>query len=232
MGNMTRKVLLFSVAVAVAMNWAANARANQLEITISENGYTPTVVSALPSGQTLTLSGTYAGAPDFYFPGFTATSNSVPGSAQGRIEGTGSIVLIGDPQTLTIIVSDEFTTPSGPNYQMSSSSSYTSVLSGSGGSFTFQSFGQTVPSALDDYVPLSGSGSIGPPSITPFTATNGYTLTQDYVWTATGETFSFSPTGSTIVSAVPEPSSLINLAGLGSLALGFLGIRGFFRKAC
>jgi hypothetical protein len=191
-----------------------------------------------PSGGTLTLSGTYAAAPDFNFAGFSVTSNAnLTMGTQGEIMGVGTILPTGTgTHTLTILASDDgFAFPAGPHYITSSSSSYTAVLNplaNSGDSFTFQSFstpgqvlfGTSVPSPPDTYFPLLSSGS-GPTTSTHFIAALGYTLTQRYDWVSTGTTVVFQSTGS-IIATIPEPSSwVLGLLGIG----GSLGLAWFHR---
>jgi hypothetical protein len=226
MRSIALRILL--LGIAVALSWAGNARAGSLAIELSEDGGPASIVAMQTSGGTLTLSGTYAAAPDFNFAGFSVTSNAnLTTGTQGEIMGVGTILSTSTAaHTLTILASDDgFTFPAGPHYITSSSSSYTAVLNPltrSVDSFTFQSFstpgqvlfGTSVPSPLDTYSPLLPSDS-SPTSTTHFTAAAGYTLTQRYVWDSTGTTFVFQPTGSTITT-IPEPSSwVLALLGIG-----------------
>jgi hypothetical protein len=236
MRSIAMSILL--LGLAMALSWTGDARAGTFAIELSEDGHAASVVASQSSGGTLTLSGTYAAAPDFNFAGFHVISNAnLTTGSEGEIMGAGTILPTGtSTHTLTILVSDDgFTFPAGPIYITSSSSSYTAVnnpLVPSGDSFIFQSFstpgqdlfGTTVPSPPDSYSPLLFSDS-GPTSATPFTAAAGYTLTQRYDWVSTGTTLVFQPTGSTITS-IPEPASwVLALLGFG----GSIGLASIHR---
>jgi hypothetical protein len=212
---------------ALVLVWAGNARAD-LTVSIQEGANTPTIVSTTdsPTGGIIALNGTFAGAPDFFFDGFTLTS-TLTGPTPGNITGTGTIDS-GAAGTLTILVSDNlFVNPPGPHYQLNSTSSYTgSFPHSSTDSLSFQSFaaagsdlfGTSFPSPGHTYSPLGGNGAFNEAS-TLFTAPSGYTLTQKYVWVSNASGDALQPTGSTtaiFTNAIPEPSSLA-LFGLGSL---------------
>lgn len=229
MRSTTMKILLPCVAVLLVLASAGNARAT-LAILVQEDGTTYDLISG-SSPQNITGFST----PNFTIDSFTATSAET--ASQGNIQGVGSIDTgnsDGVTHVLTIIVSeDSFTNPSGPNFVLGSSSSYTAVpiVGANPDGYMFQSFatpgqslfGMTVPSPGTLYAPIEASGSNNE-SPTPFTSTSGYTLTQVYTWTDTGPTVAIlQPTGSTVATAgssslVPEPSSLV-LFGLGSLGL-------------
>jgi PEP-CTERM motif len=224
------RTLLASLALALA--WAGGARAGSLSVSIQETGFTADVFTA-PSGTSITLSGAYSNAaPDFFFPGFTASSTL--GSSEGQLLGTGTIESLAPGSTLTILISDDgYTAPAGPNYTMGSSSSYSGTPFGS---LTFQSFatpgqslfGMTITSAGTVYNPLASHGSNDEPP-TSFSSSTGYTLTQKYVWTSGSALLNLL--GSTVVAnAVPEPSSLV-LFGLGSIGLIVVQRRRFAKRS-
>jgi len=235
MRSIAMSILL--LGLAMALSWTGDARGGTFAIELSEDGGAASVVASQSSGGTLTLSGTYAPAPDFNFAGFSVTSNAnLTTGFEGRLMGVGTILPTGmGTHTLTILVSDDgFTFPPGPMYITSSSSSYTAVnnpLVPSGDSFKFQSFstpgqvlfGTSVPNPQDTYSPLAASES-GPTTLVHFTSAAGYTLTQRYDWVSTGTTFVFLPTGSTI-TVISEPASwVLALLGLGG-SIGLASIQ-------
>jgi hypothetical protein len=228
----TTTMRVLPLGIILALTWAASACAGTIAISLSEGGGPATQVLSASSGTTLTLSGTYAAAPDFSFTGFTATSHAnLTSGVQGELMSTGGILPVGiGTHTLTILVSDDgFTFAAGPDYLTHSSSSYTAInIATSADTFEFQSystpgqhlFGTGVPNPHDTYFPLTASGS-GPTSTVAVTSSTGYTLTQRYEWISTGSTAVFQATGSSITALVPEPESWVIalVAIVGSLGL-------------
>jgi PEP-CTERM motif-containing protein len=233
------KILLTCVAAGLA--WAGDARAGStLAIEIFEGSNTPYMVSAStgPGGfLNIDTSSTLLAdaAPDFTFNSFGVTSSE--SSTQATIHGVGSInTTATGAVTLTVLVSQTgYTMPPGPGYSMASSSSYT-ASPGNSDTLAFQSFASStqtlfakdIPSPGVTYNPVGFSGSNDESPNTPFTASAGYTLTEQFVWTTSGDGSSIGallqPTGSTIVTAaaVPEPSSLVllSVASIGLVAIG------------
>ncbi len=249
MRSTTAKILLPCLALVLAS--AGTARA-ELAIKIFEGSNTPYEITG-PSGTSLNIDATstalWAAAPDISWNG-NATSNPSSGfgvtstlnASQGQLEGVGTFYTssayptsTSPAPTLTIEVTDTgYTNPAGPNYVMGSSSGYT-ALPGTTDSATFQSFatagqvaygtGVASPGATYSSLGLSDSSNEAP---TSFGASSGYTLTQIYTWTLSGDgsSYSFQPTGTTIVNAaaVPEPGSLM-LLGVGSIGILVLRLR-------
>ena len=231
-----------SVTNCSAFRWLClclgRQRRADLEVEIQETGYTATTLTT-SSGGSIPLSGTYAGAPDFSFPGGTGfTASSTLGSTQGILQGNGEVdSLSSGSQTLTIMITDTgYTQPVGPGYLMDSNSAYTFSGTSSSDSFSFQSFatagqvafGTAVPSPGHTYSPLMIFGSDNfDEGNTSFSAGSGYTLTQSYTWVSTGAGDDLLLSGHTTAistSVVPEPSSLV-MFGLGSLGLGVVVMR-------
>jgi len=230
---MRLKAMTLLPFLATALFWAGDARAG-FSIKIFEDGNmgSATIINQV-SGGTISVTGVLAGAPDFNFVGFSATSNANVATTQGTLQGTGTILSqSAGTHTLTIIESDDgYSSPAFPIKRMDSSSGYT-FSGGGGNSFTFQSFataganlfGTGVPSPGHTYSPLVASGAFNESPV-QFTAPSIYTLTQRYDWVSTASGAVFQPTGSTITSqAIPEPSSL-TLALIGGGSLGLIAIR-------
>lgn len=225
------KILLPCLAFVLAS--AGNARAD-LQIALAEDGGPATVVYDGPSnGSSGPLNGIFTAAPDFLFNDLSATSFFGSPSTLGTDDSI--IALSPGSHSLTILISDnEYNVPAGPNYVMGSSSGYTAA-SDPGGTATFQSFatpgmvptglpfGMAIGSPGAVYTPINLSGSSTEAS-TNFSAPGRYTLTEEITWTPSTSGSIFDVTGSTTVSAVPEPSSLV-LFGLGSIGMIALRLR-------
>ncbi len=222
--------------VAIAVAFAASAFATQtsradLQLTIWQDANTPLVLTSGTSP--LNFSGTDVAFPDFTFSGFSVTSNVATPASQAELKATGTISVGGlaADATLNIIVStDGYGFPTGPNYLLGSSGSYTEALTNSDDSFYFQS-GQDPGNALDTFTNASAGftfqlgNSAGSHNETPVALVSGtpYSLSQKLVFKITSLSSGavLQPTVSTTLvgnAVVPEPSSLI-LAGLGSLGL-------------
>jgi len=128
---------------------------------------------------------------------------------------------------LVIVAYDDgFTLPAGPVYQLSSSSSYTASVGSdsTGDSFFFFSVSGPPTTSVDvtqspghNYSPLGSSGSFNETPVV-VNAAPGYSLGQGYAWTSLGTGSIFSPTGLSVITTIPEPSS-VALLGLGTIGL-------------
>jgi hypothetical protein len=173
-------------------------------------------------------------APDFTFTGVTITTNSAALSTIDTLNITGTIQGKVGGHTLTILSSDNnYTTPPGPNYQLDSSASFTTLLAASNSNvYTFKSFatsganlfGTAHPSPTLTF-PLGSTAGSNNASPTLFTATTPFTLTNeaDYLSVAVDK---LGLTGATTarLQSVPEPASMT------MLATGMFGVVGYLRR--
>jgi hypothetical protein len=173
-----------------------------------------------------------AGFPQLTFSALGAQSNN-PGVASGANltqTGTASLSQGSGPLTFTVdTFQSDFTTPAGPVGGLQSSASHTFTNTAAGDSQTFQSWfdqtntnSKTTPSPLIAFVSPSLNGN--PPNqdsggfTTPLTplgpVTPGYSLVNETVVTLTASPGAASSPvdqfqGSTVVTAVPEPTSFV-----------------------
>jgi len=212
---------------------AAEARAASLTLTITESAGGASV--QILDNTALDLDPT-VGVIDVNTPGlnpllanysFTAlgaTSNAPGSSEQAALTQDGTArLIVGSTGSITITASDvDYNLPTGAGGTLNSSSSDTFTNATAGNSHSFTSWfnpsntlnatdvpSPTVPLLSGASSPNSQSGDAAP---TPVTLTAPYGLTNSAVITLTGGT-SARPaqiqfTGSTTISAIPEPASL------------------------
>jgi hypothetical protein len=214
---------------------AAEARATSLTLTVTESsgGATVSILdnTALDSNPTVGVidvltSGLNPLLSNYLFTALGATSNAPGNSTQAMLAQDGTARLIAGVGTgsISITASDvDYNLPSGPGGFLRSSASDTYTNAPTGDSHAFTSWfnpsnalnARDVPSptvtllAVDPPYPNSHSGDATP---TPVTLTTPYGLTSTAVLTLTGGTpglpAQIQYTGSTTISAIPEPASL------------------------
>lgn len=226
-----------ALAALIVLASAATGRAD-FEVRVSEDG--GTVNKFTTSTGTINLSGTLADVADFYFSGFTVTSNSGNAAAIDTVTSSGTIQYLGDAggHTLTIQASDDrFTTPTGNPLSLHSSESYTEggTIAGDAASYSFQSFADpsatlfgaavSSPGYIFANIANTGSGSHNE-AATSFTTGTPFSISQTLIYSSNANGSIFGPTGATTVDAraVPEPGSLA------LLGVGLLGAAGFLRR--
>ena len=247
MCNSTKR---FRVALALAalVTLGANAASRAgFEVRVYED--TPlnigfATIFKSPTGGTINLSGSQAGAPDFDVSGLTVTSNSNLHAALATVTLSGTVQYLGNARGHTLFVDSTdttFTTPVGTTYKLDSSESYTAVDVNSGDKYGFRSFADpgdtlfatTVASVghtfgLFDPINNPSSGSNNETPAPTFTTGVPFSISNTATFFSTANGSFLNPTGSTIVTAtraVPEPGSLALLAA------GLLGAAGYVRRS-
>jgi len=232
-----RRHLLTGIAcgLSVLALTAAEARAASLTLTITESagGASVSILdnTALDSDPTVGVINVLTTSlnpllANYSFTALGATSNAPGNSTQAALtqNGTAQLIAGGGGGSVSITASDvDFNLPSGPGGFLRSSASDTYTNSPTGNSHAFTSwFNPTntinatdVPSptvtllAVNPPNPNSHSGDAAP---TPVSLTTPYGLTSTALITLTGgsstQPSQIQYTGSTTISAIPEPASL------------------------